>query len=365
MIRTFTSILFVLITVTGFSQTCNPDASFAGSPPGIYPITPLAPNCDLITPKTIVSLTDTIVEVTDPFPLTITAYIDAMRVLDVIGLPAELTFETDVMASADANSPYGVWYNTGTIPNQVSALGCAFAYGTGGNWDALINGGPNNDGVYPIEFVVDARVAQTSPDVSAFLPNGTWMSDPNYVSLTGGAFSILQEIVVLPGYDTINGIVSGETNPVPFVGHNYSVGANPDVTYNWSVTNGTITGGQGTNEVTVEWDGSPTGNVMVEMTDGGCYGTSDLDITANTVGIASSGDQVMGVWPNPSNGTFNLSGLNAGSIIQVTDVAGRIVLSQTANSNMVEVNLIDQPNGAYILRVDSKEGSMYSRLIKH
>lgn len=345
--RTFTSILFALITAAGFSQTCTPDASFAGSPPGIYPITPLAPNCDLITPKTIVSLTDTIVNA--PIVGDVLAYIDAMRVIEVIGLPAGLTFETDVMASADLQSPFGIWYNTGTIPNQTSALGCAFVYGTGGQWDALINGGPNSDGVYPIEFIVDARIAQTSPDLSAFLPNGTWMSDPNYSNLTGGPFSILQEIVVLPGYDTISTTVTGETNPVPFVGHNYSVGANPDVTYNWSVTNGTITGGQGTNEVTVEWDGSPTGNVMVEMTDGGCYGTSDLDITANTVGISSSGDQVIGVWPNPTTGLLQLKGVKPGWPIEIHDLTGKKVHTSITSREQHQVDLSHLQSGIYLL----------------
>ena len=361
MTRTFTSILLACTTLTGYSQTCTPDQLYLGAAPGIYPTTALVPNCNLIAAKTISALTDTLV----PSPLggDIIVYIDAMRINSTVGIPAGLTFETDVMASADVNSPYGIWLNTGAIGSQAPALGCAFAYGTGGDWDNLLNGGPNNDGVYPIDFIVDARIAQTSPNVSFILPNGTWLSEAE--SLTGGAFPISTFLEVLPGYDTISATVSGNTNPNPFSGETYSVGANPNVAYNWSVTNGTITAGQGTNEVTVEWDGSPTGNISVDLTDGGCFGTSDLDVNVNPVGIAGSELSTISIWPNPSNGVFNVNGLEPGAVVDVRTVDGRTIFSTTAVASNATLILSEQPAGIYLLQVSSNSSILNKRLIKH
>jgi hypothetical protein len=366
MIKNFTlSILAATLSFSSFAQTCTPDGSFSGEAPGIYPVTPLEPSCNLIAAKTIVSLTDSIFEVDFIGP--VFAYIDAMRVLEVTGLPAGLTFETDVMASADLNSPFGIWFNSGAIPNQVAAIGCAFAYGTGGEWDALINGGPNSDGIYPIEFVVDARIAQTSPDLSAFLllPNGTWISDPDFISYTGGPFTILQEVIVLPGYDIISAVITGETNPMPFASETYSVEANPDITYFWHTDGGTITGGQGTNEVTIEWGGG-TGLLLVEMTDGECYGYADIDVTIINVGVANADLSNLKVWPNPSSGMFEIVGLDEASMIQVLDLSGRTIFEDRINvGSKVILDLSDDQPGVYLLRITADSGTTTKRIIKN
>ena len=359
------SIATILVaTLFSVAQTCTPDQQFVGFSPGIYPETPLEPTCDLIAAKTIISLTDTLVSVTSPITLDVTAYIDALRINEVQGLPAGLTFETDVMASATQDAPYGIWFNTGSVPNQTSALGCAFGFGTGGDWDALVGGGPNNDGVYPLSFVVDARVAQTSPNVSAFgLPNGSWLSEN--ASLTGGAFVIEQSLVVPTDYAEISTSISGDSNVEPGTTYTYSVPQDPNVTYNWTVTNGSIESGQGTNEIEVIWSGS--GDVEVDLTDDGCQGTDDLAVTAITTGL----DEVAGinasVYPNPSNGEFNLRVASTDVLqVRVIDVSGKVIMSnQVAGSNLYALDLNNVKSGIYILELESETGKTYKRLIKN
>ena len=358
MMKNFTlSILAATLSLSGFAQTCTPDGSFSGSAPGIYPTTALVPSCDLVAAKTTVSLTDTTVDLPPPLIGTAILYFDAMRVNSIDGLPAGLTFETD--------APSGIWYNAGTVPNQTSAIGCAFVYGTGGEWDALLNGGPNNDGVYPLTFHVDARIHSSVPDLSIVVANGSWIStvDP---SVGGGELLIEQEIHVLPGYDTIVAVVSGNLNPNPFVAETYSVGAMVGVTYNWTVTNGTITSGQGTNEVTVEWDGSPTGNISVDLTDGGCQGTSERNVNVNPVGIAGANLNNLKVWPNPSSGIFEISGLIAGSRLEVTDLSGRVLHADQINlGTKTLLDLSDDRSGIYLLRVVSNAGTTTKRIVKN
>lgn len=363
--KTLLSVAVALIaTATAMAQTCTPDNQFVGSAPGIYPETPLEPDCDLIAAKTVIGLTDTVVSVTTPFPLTVTVYIDALRINDVQGLPAGLTFETDVMNSATQNAPYGIWFNTGSVPNQTSAIGCAFGYGTGGDWDALVGGGPNNDGIYPLTFVVDARVAQTSPDVSGLgLPNGSWLSENT--SLTGGAFSIVQSLVVPADYAEISTTISGESNIEPGTTYTYSVPQDPDVTYDWTVLNGSIESGQGTNEIEVIWNGN--GVVEVNLTDGGCEGADGMPVTAIATGI----DEVAGInasiYPNPNNGLFNVQLGNSETVTaRLVDVTGKIISSQQlSGSTVYTLDMQTAPSGIYILELESETGRTYKRLIKN
>ncbi len=67
--------------------------------------------------------------------------------------------------------------------------------------------------------------------------------------------------------------------------NNYTIPANPNVTsYNWTITGGTISSGQGTNNISVLWGSGATGNVCVNVTS--TCGTSPnvcLPITINNV----------------------------------------------------------------------------------
>lgn len=363
MIKNFTlTVLAATLSFSGFTQTCTPDGAFSGEAPGIYPLTPLTPSCDLIAAKTIVSLTDTFLSGI-PIVGDVTLYFDAMQVNSIDGLPAGLTFETDVMASANGSSPFGIWLNSGSVPNQTSALGCAFVYGTSGDWDALLNGGPNNDGIYPVTFHVDARIAGSVPDISIIVANGSWIStlDP---SVGGGELLIEQEIHVLPGYDTITAVVTGNANPGPFVAETYSVVALPGVTFNWTITNGTIISGQGTNEVTVEWDGSPTGNISVEMTDGNCQGNAERNVIVHQVGISDSNLNNLKVWPNPSNGLFVINGLKSGCVLNIYSLEGKLLTQQISGSEkQTDLDLNSFEKGMYLLQVTGQNHRLTQRLI--
>lgn len=67
--------------------------------------------------------------------------------------------------------------------------------------------------------------------------------------------------------------------------------------------------------------------------------------------------QNIGTYPNPSSGTFDLQyDLNADATvnIEVYDVVGRVVYSETSDRNAghqtQEIALTDQPNGVYFVR---------------
>lgn len=353
----------LLLALGSNAQTCSPDQQFAGSPAGLYPTGPLGPTCELTAPKTIVSLTDTSVY-NATLGDDVTLYITRMRVNAVTGLPAGLEFTTDVMASADAEGPWGYWDNAGTVPNQTAALGCGAVYGTSGDWDAAIGGGPNNDGEYPIVFEVDAYIESTDPAfVAGFIGVPDWVSnvDP---SVGGGTFVIYDTLVVANDYAEISTSITGDANVDPAMQYTYSVPADPNVTYDWTATNGTVISGQGTNEVVVEWNGS--GNIEVDLTDGGCQGTDNLDVTALPTGL----DEVAGInasiFPNPTNGVFNLRLEQTTTLtLRILDVSGKLMESrQLAGSTSYQLEMQHLPTGVYILELQTEEGRTFKRLVK-
>ncbi len=77
-------------------------------------------------------------------------------------------------------------------------------------------------------------------------------------------------------------VVSGENEPCEFTaGHTYSTPDNSEEgnTYEWSVLGGEITSGQGTAEITVEWDVEGLGLVSVtETSEYGCAATDNYSI---------------------------------------------------------------------------------------
>lgn len=349
-----------LFSLGAMAQNCTPDLQYVGSPAGLYPTGPLGPSCDLIATKTLVTLTDT--ALTTPLG-TATFYIDRMKVLSVNGLPPNLMLRTDVEVDP-GNGDWGEWVNTGSQPNQTAAIGCAYVEGTQGAWDAAVGGGPNSDGVYPVEFIVDAFILTSDNGTINFLLGSNYWLSTVPEAQGGGPIPLLDTLVIPSDYSNISTTIAGSNSVDPSTPETYSVPNDPNVTYNWIATNGNITGGQGTNEVTVEWIGS--GNIQVDLTDGGCQGTDNMDVTANPTGL----DEVAGinasVYPNPSNGLFNLRLENTDELsVRIMDISGKVLRSnQLSGSTLYTLDMETAPTGVYILELESANGKTYKRLIK-
>ncbi len=353
----------LLITSGAFAQTCTPDGNFANAAPGLYPHGPLGPTCELIAPKTIVSLTDTTVP--NATIGSVTLYITRMRINSVTGLPAGLTLSTDVIGSADVNGPWGYWNNTGTTPNQTSAIGCAYVTGAQNAWNNAAGGGPNNDGEYPLVFEVDAYVAATNPAFALqFIGGANWVSaiDPG---VGGGAFFIMDTLVVPTDYANITATITGAANVDPAAQYAYSVANDPSVSYTWSVTNGTIVSGQGTNAVVVEWASS--GTIEVAMTDGGCSGTEMKSVSANPTGIDEAAGINASIYPNPSNGIFELRLDNAEALnIRIMDVSGKVIRAERlAGASLYTTDMTAAKAGVYIMEIETASGRTFKRLVKN
>jgi hypothetical protein len=110
-----------------------------------------------------------------------------------------------------------------------------------------------------------------TPDASYGI-SGNWMSGAKV--LTYSSFTA-QTII-------------GNPNITPFNAYNYIVNPIPGHTYNWTVTNGAVASGQGTNNVSIMWGQNGPYQLTLTESDGTCSGSSYLFAVNNNCSISVS-----------------------------------------------------------------------------
>lgn len=112
------------------------------------------------------------------------------------------------------------------------------------------------------------------------------------------------------------------------------------------------------------------GLIIVTVTgENGCEATHSMFIQNNPcpTGVATVDESAMiSVYPNPSNGVFNIEvegNLESALDLQVTDISGRVLADLSgaiqAGSNIATLNLTDLAQGSYLLRM-SRNGELVS-----
>ena len=83
-----------------------------------------------------------------------------------------------------------------------------------------------------------------------------------------------------------------------------------------------------------------------------------------TLGLNDSETTLVRIYPNPSNGVFNIEGKGIRSI-EVINVFGQTVLTKEANDEHIQLDLSGSANGMYLLRVVTDNGIITNQLIKY
>ena len=149
-------------------------------------------------------------------------------------------------------------------------------------------------------------------------------------------------------------VVTGSSSPSSFANSTYTCVNNVGSTYNWTVNNGTIVNGQGTNSIEILWGTEGMGSVTVaETTADGCLGdvmTFDVVIIPNSIEELSN---AMILYPNPATTNLTLQVKNEmiGSDFVIYDALGKVVLRDKIRSTNQNISVISLSNGNYILRV--------------
>jgi hypothetical protein len=148
--------------------------------------------------------------------------------------------------------------------------------------------------------------------------------------------------------------IEGPVGPEAFSNSTFTCNGAANSTYQWTITNGVIVSGQGTNSVNILWASTGIGNIsVVETTAEGCVGTTlSQDVVVIPTNVEELSNALI-LYPNPvtTNLTLQVKSEMIGSDFVIYDALGKEVLRDkilSANQNISAINL---SNGNYILRV--------------
>lgn len=231
---------------------------------------------------------------------------------------------------------------------------------------ALINGQPS-----PL------TIPANQLSVVITYPNGWNGVDTIFVRANNGCGSSTERslrVITRPGQP---GVITGPTTVcVSATNQSYNCGTTVGTTsYTWTIPSGiTLASGQGTSTVALNFNATAATRTISVVANNACgAGTSrTLSVTSQACPrLADEGSLTyLQLFPNPVSDNLNVrfSASNSEHIrISVTDISGRIVFTEerTVNEgpNALNLNLSGLSSGAYLLSLQSSEGTLKSRLI--
>jgi hypothetical protein len=149
----------------------------------------------------------------------------------------------------------------------------------------------------------------------------------------------------------------------------YNTPAYPGMQYSWSATGGTVTSGQGSNQVNIVWTDSGLSLLVLTVSDStGCLTASDSMTVYNAVPLTKA--VVAMAFPNPAAGNVALlvsSQSAGGALLRVIAVDGKIVAEQfirlSAGTSIHHLDIERTYAGVYILELAAHGSVVRSLLI--
>ncbi len=148
--------------------------------------------------------------------------------------------------------------------------------------------------------------------------------------------------------------ITGPVGPEAFSNSTYTCNGAANSIYNWTVTNGVIASGQGTNTVNILWASTGLGNIsVVETTAEGCIGTT---LSQDVVVIPTNVEELsnaMILYPNPATTELNLQTTSdlIGTDLFVFDALGKQIIKQQILSTNTIINTSSFTAGNYVVKV--------------
>jgi PKD repeat protein len=178
--------------------------------------------------------------------------------------------------------------------------------------------------------------------------------------------------IITVNANPVVGVMLGQTsNVAPTTPYIYAVAQQLNHTYLWSVANGIVVAGQGTNAVTVQWIGVGAGKIQAVVSNPqGCNDTTALTLSVTNVGISEIQNiHNLQVYPNPNNGAFtikvNLS-KTAHTQISLLNMLGQEVWAESkqliAGEQEMELNT-NLAAGVYMLRFANEDGQVIKSVV--
>lgn len=203
------------------------------------------------------------------------------------------------------------------------------------------------NGVAPFTFLWDDVTAQTSNPATG-LPVGTYSvtvtDDNGCIGTDVVALSEPTEIIITGTMIYDNGTTNGAIDAT-VVG-----GTTPYASTIWS-----------NSATTEDISGLAAGTYTLTVTDAnGCIKDTTFTLKSS-VGLEDVAAPGFDIYPNPSNGTFQITGKGYYTFV-VTDAAGKLVLNDNASNNHI-VNLGQVERGVYFIRIEQEGVRFTQRLV--
>lgn len=196
------------------------------------------------------------------------------------------------------------------------------------------------------------------------LGTGTRQQSNTYANLGAGNYTVYavdtigckgQAIATVTQTAQMITAISGPTTSVVFGTNTYNVPSQSGVTYTWTVNNGTIASGNGTNSITVNWGPNTPGEVKVRLSNSaGCTDSSTLAVTLAPTGVQEvAGKGAVVAYPNPTTGLLYIKTDDSKQDISILDRTGRVVFNRTIQGEKA-IDISHLPAGIYILKMGDK-----------
>jgi uncharacterized repeat protein (TIGR03803 family) len=109
-----------------------------------------------------------------------------------------------------------------------------------------------------------------------------------------------------------------------------------------------------------------SGNVLYGMTEGGgavtagnydgvIFGLKDIALGVDNTNAAKG---LIEVYPNPTTGSFNVSGMLQGQVIEVYNYLGQMLSSSFISQSVTHVDISSKSDGLYLIRIKNRNGTL-------
>ncbi len=260
------------------------------------------------------------------------------------------------VAIANANASTCVVNSTGSYTATALNGSCASSASTAINLTATAP---------PIAPVINAGGSLAictggSVGLTAFSVSGatfTWFrnntviagaTSSTYTATTIGSYTVAASLNGCGSPTSNPSVVTSKTPPTPSITQVGMVLTSSATSGNQWYKDGVLIAGAVNRNYTVTSNGVYT--VVVIFT--GCSSAASSGVTITTLGINNDQQIKAAIFPNPSNGIFNLT-LPEGQTYEITvsDLTGKVILNQTANEAKTLLNVGNAAKGIYLLKL--------------
>ncbi len=148
--------------------------------------------------------------------------------------------------------------------------------------------------------------------------------------------------------------------------HTYSVVAQDNISYNWSMPTTNWTGTSTTNTIDVSFSNYAKSDT-IRVTASNACGSSDVSKlyvqVSGTVGIQVSDNNPVLIYPNPSNGKLYLANIDNVDI-KIYSNTGQLVMEKNLVSDKTEIDVGGLPTGTYYIKFILKEQAFVKKFNK-